>query len=379
MFAAFLQSILFNFTSLYELYLDLDSFYMKDEYYSSLSLISNEFTNLQKLTIICSEERYINDVVKMFSKVQSIKSFSICCPQNLDFYTESVLKLEELNIWYTDFRGGTDDLERYKKYLISQKSTLTKYRDEENKLCEFVRDNLLDLETLHMSIRSDEPFNNHFMITNDKLKCLTLSYYDGDNEKLENVLSTYSNLERLMIKMAEFGQEMLGPIVGIELNNLTHLWLDGLLSSVLLNVKMPNLKFLEISNNDKKDPYNFWRVPPENFMNLEKLSINHVWRMKEIYHVLTMCPKLTYLNLGRFKEFEGYLSPRMIDIMLAHTHQLRFLGLLKDNQTMTREELQSHIHKNIVVKFYDKFKTMMKDYWKIEYFGSYETGMDILI
>jgi hypothetical protein len=288
--------------------------------------------------------------------------------------------LEELNEWDYDFDGDKDELESYKKYLFSQKSTLKRLRDDKDNLCEFVRENLPDLETLHMSIRSDEPFNNDVMITNDKLKNLTISSFEGNNEKLENVLSTYSNLERLMIKMYEYDQKILGPIIGIELNNLTHLWLDGLLNNLLLNAKMPNLKFLEISNSSEEDPYNFWRVPPENFKNLEKLSIAHVWRMKEIYHVLVMCPKLIYLNLGHFKEFEGSLSPSMIDIMLAHAHQLRYLGLLEDNQTMTRKELQTQIHKkNIVVKLYDVFEDMMKDYWKIGYIGTVYSGMDILI
>lgn len=69
LFAAFFQSILFNFSSLYELYLNLDNFYMNDEdgddyFDSDRTLVSNELTNLQKLTITCVEKRSIENVSK---------------------------------------------------------------------------------------------------------------------------------------------------------------------------------------------------------------------------------------------------------------------------------------------------------------------------
>lgn len=57
----FIQSILFNFTSLNELHLNLNNFELDDKLNLNIKLVSSNFSNLHKLTII-SMNRQPDDV-----------------------------------------------------------------------------------------------------------------------------------------------------------------------------------------------------------------------------------------------------------------------------------------------------------------------------
>ena len=179
----------------------------------------------------------------MFADIPSIKKLTLV---NSDCGYESpknvAWRLEELNINIPEDEDDTD----CKKFLESQKSTLKVLRHNlSEKLCNFVMHNLPDLEVLHLRIRDDEQFCDEIK-ANEKLKSLSLTRLPEDKDKvLEKVLRHYKNIQYL--KISPFGDGSDDGLDGwyngdlapknVELLNLTHLSLNGLVGNFLLDVK----------------------------------------------------------------------------------------------------------------------------------------------
>ena len=232
----------------------------------------------------------------MFSNIPTIKNLEICTyTPPLRFPDKVAWKLEklEINCLY-------DDDDECRRIMEGQKSSL-KFVNlySESNVCSYVIKNYPDVESLSLCSGNEDVEQ---LVPNEKLKSLNLINFNQEITFLEHLLCHFKYLKYL--RLDNYLDSEVKPLTNVCFVNLTHLYLNRMVSSFLMSAKMFNLKNLEIESTGPKNTYDFFLISDENLENVEKLSMNDL-KMDQIPAILLKCPKLEHCNVGSFRNIKS--------------------------------------------------------------------------
>ncbi|KAL7018989.1 hypothetical protein ACKWTF_010973 [Chironomus riparius] len=360
-----LQYIISNFNSLEVLDFDLDRFY--DEHFfmnSNMKLEQNERSKLNTLRIGYFQDNQYN-ILEMFANITSIKNVYIHDFNELRFPENVQWKLEKLIIPDRDEPDWTNEIndENCKQFLLNQ-TTLKELRCFDSyDYAMLIMKNLLNLERLTLNIKKISAVNNEFLISNKKLQHLGLNFMCQLKLKaLKTFLSHYNNIKELCLT-SSYCYEYTGriPMLDMEFENLTHLFLKSPICLYILKAKLPKLKVLGLFILNEK--LNFGELTVEHMKNVEKLSISE-FGAKYVTSIVQKCPKLTHLNV-EFRDWYGQIKTFIGDI-LEVAPQIEFVGIVR-NHLRDQEEPEKFLEDasdfGIMLKVYDDITSIMAEDW----------------
>ena len=309
----------------------------------------------------------------MFSNIPTIKKLIIDGFDIMKFPNEVQRKLEQLILRYLP----EIDNNSCKKFLESQQFTLKRlFIPGSFNLAYFIMRTLPNLESLTLSINSDNNVDDKFLIRNSQLKRLNILGTSNfiENNVLETILNHYNNIQYLTI-ISSYESNTLDykPLIKLKFKNLSHLMLKGIKTFPFLNSITLNIKTLVLANFFYTDGnYDYSQISSESIKNVEKLCL-HVRKEKDALIVLPKCPKLTEMNIKieEWREFTNDCFISSINQILELAPTVECLGIEQLDlilQQMTVTSLLDQISSNqISLKEYRNYESMFTDEWGREH------------
>ena len=317
----------------------------------------------------------------MFANITTIKKLYIYDFDLLTFPKDVKWKLEKLAVsdMPSDEYIIQIDEENLKEFLISQQMSLKDIRLHDNlNYSDFIIKNLPNLERLTLSMEEEDvhSINNDFLISDFNLKHFTFNYLTTDQFPiLKKILKHYKSIKYLYLSSNSSWNDSLPWISSNEIHfvNLSHLLLKSAWTFIILKAKMPKLKFLGLTNifDDEDDDYNLANISNENVKNVEKASLKFC-KLEDILVIVRKCPKLSHLNVDveEWREKSNLFISQINDIIAA-LPQLKCLGICKwslNKQNIEKKEVTYQvINKNVILKVYDDFPSMLDEDWDQEF------------
>lgn len=303
----------------------------------------------------------------MFSNISTIKNLIIKNYEVLKFPKKNIWNLEKLIVLNGD---GVIDVKSL-NFLKSQQSTLKELAfPSEIGYAYRIMCNLPNLKNLTCGI-VDHEIDKSMLLPNSELQRLIIqNYCDSFDDTIMIVLNHYCNIKYLGILSDYTSHYDFEPLIfDLKFENLTHLMLKGVASFKFLGTnRLNNIKVLGLKCNRNDEVFFYSKYLNENLKNVEKLSLDFQ-RVQGIFLVLQKCPNLSELNLeiDEWNKEQNDTFISRINNILAVTPNLKYLGINRKNlkeQKMTIKKLSDQIiNKNVCLKSYISFKSMVAKDW----------------